>query len=915
MENTHHQINERMEPFEGLSAPLAEQEYHKIVVVWNQTQAEFPHEKLVHELFEEQVVRSPNALALIFDDKQLTYFELNAQANRLAHHLRAGGIGPNSLVGVCAERSIEFVVSILSVLKAGAAYVPLDPEYPQDRLRFIVADAKLDALICDGTVEVAFAESHCRMVHLRREEVQISARTHTNPDRLNSCPENLAYVMFTSGSTGRPKGVCMPHRPLVNLLHWQNRQSVTGAAQRTLQFAPLGFDVCFQETLSTLSSGGRLIVISQKERKDFLGLIHLIEQREITRLFLPFVALEFLAEVVMNTGQTPKSLQEVITAGEQLRITPAIRSLFGRLPGARLVNQYGPTEAHVVSAYELSGDPAGWPYMPSIGRPISNTQLYILDRQLKPVAVSVIGELFIGGVQVAQGYLGRPGLTAEKFIADPFSATPGARLYRTGDLARYLPDGNIEFLGRTDDQVKIRGFRVELGEVETTLAEHPEVQRVVVTVREDEPGVRFLAAYVTSQNQSAQFVSQLREFLHQRLPGYMVPAVFVLLPVFPLTPNGKIDRKALPVPTLDHFDSGAAYAAPRTPDEQRLAAVWSEVLGVAKVGLHDNFFIMGGDSLLAIRLILAVEKITGQWLELSTFLLDPTLAGMSTVIRERQLHAEAEIVVAIRKTGTRPPLFCLYNFTGDVDVYIHLAKALGEDQPVTGIRSPALTDICQLPPSIESAASEMVRCIRKIQPRGTPLLVGYSWAGLLAFEVARQFKQTEGIDCFTALIGPDAPMRPTNLILRGLHFIRYFPLWLWRQGGLAKIGQRLRHWRGIARSTQQNFMKPQVVIPGWAESPVSQHHIGLVNNYEPLTSPNIAVDIFREQDEYQAQANPLQAWQTKHLADGGWDRWTGKRNRIHWVPGDHWNVIKPPAVTSLAKALRQAMDEFINKPF
>lgn len=431
-----------METPPARSATLSDHDWHRVLAEWNQTWKQFPQKLCIHELFEEQAECSPEAVAVVFGDKCWTYRQLNLRANQLAHHLKAGKVGPNSLVGVHAERSVEFVVAILAVLKAGGAYVPLDPEYPAERLHFIVTDARLDALICSGAGTIEFTNESSRLVHLQQHAIEISGHAEENPGRVND-PEHLAYVMFTSGSTGRPKGVCMPHRPLLNLIHWQKGHSSAGAGHRTLLYAPLGFDVCFQEIFSTLSSGGTLVIPSAKERKDFVGLVRLLQQTGVNRIFLPFVALEFLAEVVADTGRLPASLREVITAGEQLRITPAIRSLFERLKDARLVNQYGPTEAHVVSAFELKGNPADWPYLPPIGRPIANTQLYILNAHLEPVPAGEIGELYIGGVQVAQGYLNRPELTAEKFIANPFGRTPDARLYRTGDLARHLPDGNV----------------------------------------------------------------------------------------------------------------------------------------------------------------------------------------------------------------------------------------------------------------------------------------------------------------------------------------------------------------------------------------------------------------------------------------------------------------------------------------
>jgi amino acid adenylation domain-containing protein len=879
----------------------------------NQTKYSGP--TCVQQLFEEQAEKSPEALAVAYGGEQLTYRQLNEQANQLAHYLRDRGIGPDALVAVQAGRSAGFVVAILGILKAGGAYLPLDTEYPEERLRLILADAEPAILVCSGVTALVPAGRNFRTVDLQRDGAGIAAESTANPGRLNT-PENLAYVIYTSGSTGQPKGVCMPHGPLLNLILWQNSHTVCGLGERTLQFAALGFDVCFQEIFSTLSSGGTLVIASQTARKDFVSLVRLIEHMEIHRLFLPFMALDLLAVVAEDTGRPLKSVREVITAGEQLRITPAIRALFHRLTGARLVNQYGPTEAHVVSVFELTGDAAGWPYLPPIGRPISHTQLYILDPDLKPVSAGAAGELFIGGAGVAQGYLKRPELTVEKFVADPFGRLPGKRLYRTGDLARCLPDGNIEFLGRSDDQVKIRGFRVELGEIEAVLATHPGVQRAVVMARTEPPRGQLLVAYLIRRDQLTQPIPDLRSFIQERLPDYMVPAVFIVLPAFPLTQNGKIDRKALPAPQAGQIDSGANYVAPRTAEEQQIAAIWSEVLGLSRIGIHDNFFLIGGDSLRAIKLMLQVEKATGRWIELSTFQLQPTVAGVCAAVSGRLTQPEFQPVVPICPGGNRPPVFCLYNLTGDVNIYYNLAKLLGEDQPVFGIRSPALQNLAQLPGSIEEAAAGVVRCIRQVQPAGAPAIIGYSWAGVLAFEVGRQLAQSEGVESFVASIGPDAPVRPARFILRLTHFIRFSPPWIWRWLiDHGNQGKRLIWWLKKICGLKQSPAATLISQPDWASTPIPRHLLSLLKEYHPAPKSGVPVDIFRERGDYQPLAHPLHAHETSFLPDCGWERWTSRPSRLHWVDGDHESMLKPPFVAGLAQAIRPALDQhFKNHP-
>jgi amino acid adenylation domain-containing protein/non-ribosomal peptide synthase protein (TIGR01720 family) len=437
---------------------------------------------------------------------------------------------------------------------------------------------------------------------------EIAREEAGNPEWVNQATD-LAYVMYTSGSTGKPKGVAMSHGSLCNLLRWQLDSWTFPGAARTLQFASASFDVSFQEIFSTWCSGGTLMLPPDEVRRDPEGWLHFLKGNEVERLFLPFVALQQLAEAADAEGPIPTNLREVITAGEQLQISPSIARLFEKLEGCTLHNQYGPTESHVVTAFTLTGSPSHWPALPPIGRPIANTQIYLLDSDLQVVPTGVPGELYIGGAGLARGYMNRPELTAERFIPNPFSNVPGARLYRTGDLARYLPEGNIEFLGRRDDQVKIRGFRIELGEVEVELGQHPALQEVVVVAREDAPGERRLVAYAVPHARPAPTVSELRQFLKAKLPDYMVPSAFVFPDALPLTSSGKVDRRALPAPEGGRPDLREEFVAPRNPVEEALADIWVDLLGVDKVGIHDNFFDLGGDSILGVQLVSRARQV------------------------------------------------------------------------------------------------------------------------------------------------------------------------------------------------------------------------------------------------------------------------------------------------------------------
>ncbi|KGT96203.1 non-ribosomal peptide synthetase, partial [Dickeya fangzhongdai] len=583
------------QPLQRLSV-LPESE-RKQVLGFNNTKTEYPADICVHERFEQQAARHPKRIALVFEDQSLSYGELNIRANRLAHHLRGLGIGADDRVAICTERHPEMIVSVLATLKAGAACVPLDPEYPHARLAFMLQDSAPGVILVDqhGEAVLENLTGTATVLHLTLD----AGRWATNPDdspartEIGLTPGNLAYVIYTSGSTGQPKGVAMPHAPLVNLLHWQAREQ---AAMTTLQFASFGFDVAFQEILSALTGGGKLVMIGNEDRLQMNRLLDVIEQQAIERVFLPVAALQTLAVTCAQMRQA-LPVKEIITAGERLLISDEIRALCQRSGPIRLHNQYGPAETHVVTEYQCSGNAADWPRLPPIGYPVYNNRLYILDAHQQLVPQGVSGELYIAGAGVARGYLNQPALTAERFLDDPFSTEPGARMYRTGDLGRWLADGGIEYLGRNDFQVKIRGFRIEPGEVESVLQDCTSVREAVVIAQRTATGDHRLVAYYTVSNE-ALTVEALKQELAQRLPGYMVPSAYVPLDRIPLTQNGKVDRRALPAPDDSAFVR-TDYEAPQGEAEQALAAIWQDLLGIARVGRQDHFFELGGHSLLA----------------------------------------------------------------------------------------------------------------------------------------------------------------------------------------------------------------------------------------------------------------------------------------------------------------------------
>lgn len=590
---------------------------------------------VIYRLFELQAARTPEATALLGDGEQLSYAELNNRADCAARHLRTLGVGAETVVGICLPRSVQMLISVLAILKAGGAYMPLDPEYPEERISTIVRDAGLRLVISESK---ALSNKGVEVIEPWKLAEEHDAETSEHGVDVSG--ENLAYVLYTSGSTGQPKGVAMTHRALVNLLAWQIENFTSCAATQVLQFAPLSFDVSFQEIFSTWCSGGTIVLISEEQRRDAFHLLSFLEEQSIGRLFLPFVALQQLAEVNDEQDMFISNLREVITAGEQLQITPSIANFFRKHPDCILHNHYGPTESHVVTAYSLPGPPDDWRSLPPIGRPIRNIECYLLDAQLRLVPVGVAGELYVGGLGLARGYLNRPDLTAERFIPHPFSPEPDARLYRTGDLARYSPNGVLEFLGRSDQQVKVRGYRIELGEIEAALARHEAVDQAIVITRDLGGGAGRLVAYIIAHDNQEVGAGELRSYLSKILPEYMVPSFFMQMKAFPLTANGKVARRQLPDPV---GESVLEYEEARTEVEQLLASMWREVLGIERVGVDDNFFRLGGHSLLATQLASRVRNSFQIDFPIKLIFESPTLRELATAVEE-MLISEIEQV-------------------------------------------------------------------------------------------------------------------------------------------------------------------------------------------------------------------------------------------------------------------------------
>lgn len=625
------------DPTQRLSALplLTKSEQEQILVEWNATTADYPLDQCIHHLFEAQVERTPEAVAVASVEGKLTYRELNQRANQLAHYLQQRGVGPETLVGLCVERSLAMIVGVLGILKAGGAYIPLDPSYPQDRLAFMLTDSQVAILLIQERLLGSIPSNKIDVVCLDKNWDTISLKSTENPHS-EAMAENTAYIIYTSGSTGKPKGVVIEHRSLVNYTMAACDAYTIDQEDRVLQFAPLSFDTSAEEIYPCLTTAATLVLRTTSMIDSISLFLQKCEEWKLTVLDLPTAFWhELTRKVAADAITLPRSLRLVIIGGE--RALPEIMALWQKSGNrhVKLMNTYGPTEGTIVATmYEVPESTAARSTLREvpIGRAVSNVQVYLLDRYLNAVPIGVPGELHIGGAGLAREYLNRPMITREKFIPHPFDLSAEARLYKTGDRARYLPSGDIEFLGRLDQQVKVRGFRIELGEIEATLWKHPDVHEAIVVAREDASSGKRLVAYVVPQRGRSLTSRDLQSFMREQLPDYMVPSAIVLLESLPLTPSGKINRLALPAPEQARPESEEARAAPTLPEHQQLIEVWEELLNVRPIGIQDNFFQLGGHSLLAVRLVDRIEQLWGKKVSATTLIENATVEQLVAVL-------------------------------------------------------------------------------------------------------------------------------------------------------------------------------------------------------------------------------------------------------------------------------------------
>jgi amino acid adenylation domain-containing protein len=719
---------------------LTEAERHQLLVEWNQTEAPYPR-RCLHELFEEQARRTPDQVAVEYGSERLSYAELDARANRLARHLAGLGVGPEVLVGICVERSLHMLVGLLGIMKAGGAYVPIDPAYPADRQAFMLESSQAPVIVTQARLRGTLPQQDAAVVCLDSDWEQVELES-AEPLELAADPEQLAYVIYTSGSTGQPKGVQISHRAVINFLITMRATPGLSADDVLLAVTTLSFDIAGLELYLPLITGARVVIAAAESVSDPRALASLLERSGTTLM----QATPTTWRMLVDGGWSPPRPLKALCGGEALPVALADRLVSLEL---ELWNMYGPTETTIwstCSQVRTQGQSL------AIGRPIANTTLYILDARMEPAPVGVAGELWIGGDGLARGYRGRDDLTEERFVKHPFDSSPGARVYRTGDLARYRPDGSVEFLGRIDHQVKVRGFRIELGEIETVLSRHPGVGDAVVVARGSGAEAE-LAAYVTSAGAPVA-AHELRRFLGESLPAYMVPSTVTHLDAFPLTPNGKVDRKALPEPTRER-SSEQEMVEPRTGLERRLAAIWERELDTHPIGVTDNFFDLGVTSIVAASLFAAIEREIGDSLPLGAIFRAPTIERLARLIESGDEASRWTSLVPIQPDGTQPPMFCVHGGGGTVLHLELLSRRLGPDQPFYGLQSRGLYGGVSPLTTVEDMATHYLSEMRQVHPGGPWYITGYCFGAIVAFELAsRLVAQGEDVRLLAMFNGP-----------------------------------------------------------------------------------------------------------------------------------------------------------------
>ena len=880
---------------------LTTQEQEQLLVTWNDTGSNYPQNISLQELFEQQVERSPDAIALIDSSQQLTYSQLNQQVNQLSHYLQKLGVTSETIVAICLERSLAMVIGILAILKAGGAYVPLDPSYPEERLNFIMADSQASILLTAAGSADKLSISSVKFINWETCQEAIATESQANPNT-TSTGENLAYIIYTSGSTGKPKGVLGTHRGIVNGLHWFWKTYPFAPGEICCQKTAISFVDSIWEIFAPLLQGFPTVIIPQTTVQDPQLFIQTLAEQKISRVIL---VPSLLKPLVNNYGHLTKNLSQLklwITSGEAVSLE-LVKTFQALLPSAKLINLYGSSEVSAnVTCYDTSLLPEKPTSVP-IGRPLDNTQAYILDHHLQPTPMGVVGDLYIGGSGLAKGYWNRPELSHNTFINNPF--IPGSKLYKTGDLGRCLNDGNLEYLGRRDEQIKIRGFRIELGEIQAALTQHIAIKEAVVVADKEGDNQRLIAYLVTDE---PDLVSQLNHYLSKKLPNYMLPAAFVVLESIPLTPNGKVDKKSLPKDKLLQPQSNQTFTAPRNFTELALAKMWQNLLQISQVGVTDNFFELGGYSLLGVRLMAQIHERFGHNLPLSTLFENPTIAQLAELVSQPSNLGSGSPLVPLQSSGSQKPFFCVHAAGGAIHNYINLARQLGPEQPFYALeQTPDQLESETI--TIEETATTYLKEIRAVQPEGPYLLGGWCYGGLVAFEMAQQLlQQGQKVDLLVVIdaILPETTVQPSK------YDDAKFML---------RLGESLKNWFGVDLSVsyeeihnlslQEQFnlfnKKANFVV---SDAEMEQHlwsyqlfkaHIQAMRDYKPQVYPQEMI-LFRAAEQIKHDFESLEFSSSDPLL--GWGKYSTQPIRVIEVSGNHFSMFNEPNILNLTKKLQ-----------
>ncbi len=879
---------------------------------FNNSVMEYPKDKTLQELFEQQVNNTPNKPAVIDEDNSLTYRELNEKSNNLAKSLIAKGVKPDQIVGIMVDdNNIEIVVGILAILKAGGAFLPIDSEFPEERIEFILKDSDISILLSKTDLK--------KEVHFKGEIVNIASPHLFDGESFNleivSQPHDLAYVIYTSGSTGKPKGVQIEHTSIVNQIFGLKKRYTFDSSLHHILLAPFTFDPSVQQIFLPLTTGGKLFLVSKSTKHNTKKLSEFIVNNDIQ---LVNTVPSFMNVLVENFKGHNLHLKYLILAGEVFTKNLYMK-IKESISAEIIINIYGPTEATINTTLYECKDNDGYSTVP-IGKPLMNYKVYILDERRNLLPIGSPGEIYISGVGLARGYLNNHHLTSEKFVENPFE--PDKKMYRTGDLGLWTVDGNIEFLGRIDNQVKIRGFRVELGEIEVTLRQHLHIQETVVVDQKDNFGNTRLVAYLVPNPRRSPEVSELRSFLADKLPGYMVPSLFVKLETLPLTPNGKVDRRALPEPDLVQRKSEMSYVSPRNKLEYKMAKIWRKVLGIQTIGVKDNFFELGGQSLQAMVMSIHIEKIFKKSLPLATLIAAPTIEQLIRTLCNDKWRPQWSPLVTIQSRGSKSPFFCIHGYRGNVLSFCEWSKQMGPDQPFYALQARGLdldwTDLRNR--SIADMATDYLKEIKTVQSEGPYFLGGYSMGGLIAYHVARLLKEKGEEIAILALIQtyhPKFKNYPYNLRKYKRFLYRTTDKLEYEIGNLKVRGnkKKLLYFR---RKINTALIQLQVFCEKLLKSILGMFRIRITNSkslklYSLYDSHIVACKNYIP-SPYSGKVVIFKACQQPHgIATDptlGWSPFLEKKPEVVEIPGNHMGVeLNPLSMKTLAKKLKSCLLE------